>query len=97
MDEQRPHSGLIFGDGFIQFNDEPPIPVTGPVDITFAEEPAAAQIQPLKLSDLPAIRVEVPMAPEQMVSLLRGIEMTEVADRIEVETHPDLIEMDERL
>jgi hypothetical protein len=85
--------------GFIQFGDGPKIPVTN-VCMTLPELPTAPTPEAplLKLSDLPAICVEVPMAIETAVGILRAVGMPEAeVDRVEVEAHPDLIELDRRL
>lgn len=76
--------------GFIQFGDGEPIPVTN-VEWTLKREPAPDY---LRLPLLSEFEVTLPLPPETAARICRIVGEDGVADRIEIAAHPDLAELD---
>ena len=85
----RPATG-----GFIQFGDGPRIPVE---NIRWTDRPKFASPPEGAIVNLRDFSVEIPIPPENAAPLARALGAPEVADRIEIATHPDLAELDAQM
>lgn len=81
-------------DGFIQFGDSEPIPVTN-VQWTFKPEPSPY----LRLPLLSSFEVSFtgPISSWGASGIMRAVGEEAMADRIDFEAHPDLAELDVQL
>lgn len=80
------------GDGFIQFGDGEPIPVTD-IKWEFKREPVLDVPNAPRLPLLQDFSVEIPLPPANAAAICRYVGLPELADRIEIEAHPDLAEL----
>ena len=81
--------------GFIQFGNGPAIPAE---NIRWTHPERKPQPEGVRLEMLRnfSAKIELPFG-RSAAAVCRAVGMPEVADRIEVETHPDLIELDVRI
>lgn len=89
MDNPQPASG-----SFIQFGDGPKIPIT---DCTWPGpgRPNALEGVRFEMPTFTSAEIDIPF--EHAATICRAVGMPELADRIEVETHPDLIALNARV
>ena len=80
-------------DGFIQFGDGEPIPVT---DIKWELKREPVPDAP-RLPRLQEFSVEIPLPPANAAAICRAVGLPEVADRIEIAAHPDLAELNAQM
>lgn len=91
-DDQQPATG-----GFIQFGDGPRIPIADGCSFTLFEQPEPLEgsfIGPLSLGE---ISVTTKISTQTTARILRAVGEEAMGDRIEVEDHPDLIELNAQL
>jgi hypothetical protein len=80
--------------GFIQFGNGPQVPITS---CTWTTPKPRTLPEGARLELLQDFTATIPLPPETAARIFRAIGMPAEADRIEVQSHPDLAELNARL